>query len=68
MGVDMAGERDRTRGTLDEMKGRVKKAAGEITGDSSKKAEGTADKLRGKVEKATGKAKEEFNRDEDEDI
>ena len=42
-------------GTADESKGRVKKAAGELTGDDSLKREGDVDKASGKVKKATDK-------------
>lgn len=40
-------------GETDEAKGRVKKAAGELTGDKGLKREGDVDKASGKVKKAT---------------
>lgn len=49
-------------GKGDEIKGRVKKAAGELTGDEKLKREGTIDKAAGQtkqgVEKAVDKAKD----------
>jgi uncharacterized protein YjbJ (UPF0337 family) len=42
-------------GTADESKGRVKKAAGELTDDDSLKREGDVDKATGKIKKATDK-------------
>jgi uncharacterized protein YjbJ (UPF0337 family) len=48
--------------TKDEMKGRAKRATGELTGDKDLKREGTVDKAAGKtkefVDKAAGKAKD----------
>ena len=47
--------------TTDEMKGRAKRAAGEITGDDDLKREGSVDKAAGKakdvVDKVADKAK-----------
>jgi len=42
-------------GTADESKGRLKKAAGELTGNERLKREGDVDKASGKVKKATDK-------------
>lgn len=42
----------------DEAKGRVKKAAGEMTDDDELKREGTIDQASGKAKKAVDKAKE----------
>ena len=48
----------------DEMKGRAKRAAGELTDNDAMKREGTVDKAAGKakdvVDKAAGKAKEKL--------
>jgi uncharacterized protein YjbJ (UPF0337 family) len=43
-------------GTTDEAKGRLKKAAGELTGDEELKDEGRVDKASGKVKGAVGDA------------
>ena len=45
----MAGERDRTEGTVDEMKGKVKEKAGDVTNDDDLKARGKGDQLKGKA-------------------
>ena len=44
--------------TTDEMKGRAKRAAGEITGDDDLKREGSVDKAAGKAKDAVDKAAE----------
>ncbi len=41
-------------GTVDETKGRVKEAAGALTGDKSLKNEGKVDKASGKVKDVVG--------------
>lgn len=41
---------------IDEAKGRVKRAAGELTGDENLKRKGTIDKAAGKAKKAVDKA------------
>jgi uncharacterized protein YjbJ (UPF0337 family) len=43
-------------GTTDDAKGRVKKAAGELTGDESLKNEGRVDKASGAVKDKVGDA------------
>ena len=52
----------------DEMKGRAKRAAGELTDDDGLKREGSVDKAAGKakdwVDRAADKAKETVDRDE----
>ena len=54
-------------GTKDDMKGRVKEAGGDLTGDQSLKNEGKVDKASGKVKDAIGgasdKAKDVVNPD-----
>lgn len=51
----------------DDAKGRVKEAAGDLTGDSGLKREGKADQAAGKaksgIDKLTDKVKEALNRD-----
>lgn len=42
----------------DEVKGRVKKAVGELTGDEQLKREGTIDKAAGKTKEAVDKVKD----------
>jgi uncharacterized protein YjbJ (UPF0337 family) len=43
-------------GKADELKGRVKEAAGALTGDAKLKREGRVDQAVGKVKQKTGKA------------
>ena len=43
-----------TDGNVDDAKGRVKEAAGDLTGDKSLKNEGKVDKASGKVKDAVG--------------
>ncbi len=54
-------------GTVDDAKGRVKEAAGDLTDDQSLKNEGKIDKATGKVKDVVGdvadKAKDAVNRD-----
>ena len=45
-------------GKGDEMKGRVKKAAGELTGNEKLKNEGRVDKASGKVKQGVDKVKD----------
>ena len=42
----------------DEVKGRIKKAVGELTGDEKLKREGTLDKAAGKAKEGIDKAKD----------
>lgn len=54
-------------GTIDEAKGRVKEAAGDLTGDQQLKDEGKVDRASGKVKDAVGgvadKAKDLLRKD-----
>lgn len=50
------GVNDSLAGKGDDLKGKVKDAAGGLTGDSSLQSEGKLDQLKGKVEDAAGKA------------
>ena len=55
------------KGTFDEMKGRAKEAAGDLTDDDDLKKEGKVDRAGGavkdKVDKATDKLKDAVNPD-----
>jgi uncharacterized protein YjbJ (UPF0337 family) len=62
---------DEGRGKFDNLKGRVKQAAGSITGDKKLEAEGAAERVKGAAQEALGKTKRkvgEATADEDEDI
>jgi uncharacterized protein YjbJ (UPF0337 family) len=43
-----------SEGSIDETKGRVKEAAGDLTGDDELKSEGKVDRASGKVKDAVG--------------
>lgn len=49
-------------GKADNLKGKVKDAAGGLTGDSSLQAEGKADQLKGKAKDTLGKAERNLDR------
>jgi uncharacterized protein YjbJ (UPF0337 family) len=51
---------DRSEGAKDKTKGRLKEAAGAITGDEDLKAEGRADQRKGTVKEKKGKLKDLF--------
>jgi uncharacterized protein YjbJ (UPF0337 family) len=56
-------------GSLENLKGRVKQAAGAVTGDKSLEAEGAVDRAKGAVKEALGKAKDKLDEgDEDEAV
>jgi len=60
------GDENRVEGAIDDVKGRVKDAAGGLTGDSSLQAEGKIDKVKGKVKDKVGKIQQDVA-DADED-
>lgn len=49
---------NKTGGVLNQVKGRVKQAVGDLTGDRSMHASGTKDKLKGKVQETYGDVKD----------
>jgi uncharacterized protein YjbJ (UPF0337 family) len=51
-------DKDRIKGKMEDIKGRVERQAGEWTGDENAQAKGTADQVKGKVQNAFGKAKD----------
>ena len=50
-------------GEMDKAKGKVKKAAGDLTGDSDMKREGHVDEGAGKVKDAVDKVKDKLTKD-----
>ena len=48
----------KVEGRMDQAKGRVKQAWGDLTGDDSTHAEGTADEMAGNVKEKVGQARE----------
>jgi uncharacterized protein YjbJ (UPF0337 family) len=51
-------DQDRIDGSLKNIGGKIKEAAGNITGDEKLKAEGKADQVAGKVQNAVGGVKD----------
>jgi len=51
---------DKAEGALDKAKGRVKEAAGALSGDRDKKAEGRADQRSGTLKEKKGHVKDLF--------
>ena len=51
-------DHDRIEGSAKNMGGKIKEAAGNVTGDEKLKAEGRADQVEGKVQNAVGGAKD----------
>ncbi|MGC4026399.1 MAG: CsbD family protein [Mesorhizobium sp.] len=49
---------DKIKGTANEAAGRMKKAAGDLTGNRRLKAEGAGQEAKGKMQKMAGKAKD----------
>lgn len=49
---------DHVKGAVDDTAGRVKRQAGEWTGDPNKQVEGAAQQVKGKAEKAWGDVKD----------
>jgi uncharacterized protein YjbJ (UPF0337 family) len=52
--------RDKAEGTAEEAKGRVKSAAGDLTGNRRLKVEGFQDRASGTVKRVAGGAKSKF--------
>jgi uncharacterized protein YjbJ (UPF0337 family) len=60
------GEDNKIIGKGEELKGRVKDAAGGLTNDSGLQAEGKLDKVKGKVRDKVGDVQRRIGRNEDE--
>jgi uncharacterized protein YjbJ (UPF0337 family) len=56
-------DHDRVEGSAKQMGGKVKEAAGDLTGDHKMKAEGKADQMEGKVQNAVGGVKDALRDD-----
>ncbi|WP_243366406.1 CsbD family protein [Fundidesulfovibrio soli] len=52
-----SGTKDIVEGTLHQVKGRIKEAAGVLTGDDRMQAEGVTEKISGNIQKKIGHAK-----------
>lgn len=74
-GMDPMDERDRNltdrgvennlRGTGNDLKGRIKDAAGGLTGDGSLQAEGKLDRVKGKAQNVVGDIQRKLGKNED---
>jgi uncharacterized protein YjbJ (UPF0337 family) len=53
--------KQRVSGSLENLKGRAKQAAGAVTGDKGLEAEGAVDRAKGAGKEAVGKAKDKLN-------
>ena len=51
-------DKDRIEGSGEQVKGKVKEAAGKVTGDSKLEGEGKADQVAGKVQNTVGGIKD----------
>ena len=51
-------DKDRIKGTMNDVKGRVERQAGEWTGDEEAQVKGAMDQAKGKAQNALGKAKD----------
>jgi uncharacterized protein YjbJ (UPF0337 family) len=58
MEANMAIDKDRIEGSIDQMKGKLKEAGGNVTGDEKLKNEGRADQVKGKIQNAVGGIKD----------
>lgn len=56
-------DQDRIDGAVKTLGGKVKEAAGKLTGDEKLKAEGRADQIEGKVQNAVGGVKDALRQD-----
>jgi uncharacterized protein YjbJ (UPF0337 family) len=54
-------DKDRIEGSAKQMKGKVKEAAGKLTGDEKTKQEGRADQVEGKVQNTIGGVKDKLH-------
>jgi uncharacterized protein YjbJ (UPF0337 family) len=51
-------DKDRVKGKVSDIGGRIKRQAGEWTGDKELESEGTADQVKGKAQNVVGKVKD----------
>ena len=60
MGRKKSSRQDKNEGAIDKAKGRMKEAAGAVTGDETRKSEGRADQRSGTTKEKKGKVKDLF--------
>ena len=59
----MSSDNDRTRGTANNLGGKIKEGMGKLTGDRDLEAEGHMDQAKGNAQKALGDIKDALNPD-----
>ena len=59
-------DRDRVEGAAKNVGGKIKEAAGKVTGDEKLKREGQADQVAGKVQNVVGGVKDKLREHDDE--
>ena len=62
------GYQDSAEGKADQLEGRIKDAAGGLTGDSSLQAEGKIDKMKGSVKDSMGKVERKLDGSSDSEL
>lgn len=60
-------DRDRVEGAVKNVGGKLKEAAGKVTGDEKLKREGQVDQVAGKVQNVIGGAKDKLREEDDKD-
>ena len=58
-------DRDRVEGSAKNLGGKIKEAAGKMTGDEKMKREGQGDQVEGKVQNVVGGVKDKLRENED---
>jgi uncharacterized protein YjbJ (UPF0337 family) len=58
-------DRDRVEGAAKNVGGKIKEAAGKVTGDEKLKREGQADQVTGKVQNVVGGVKDKLREEDD---
>jgi len=61
-------DKDTVKGKMEDIKGRVKRQAGEWTGDQRLQDEGTMEQAKGKIQNAWGKVKDAARDIKEEDV
>ena len=59
---------DEKQGKVDNFKGRVKQAAGAVTGNKHTEAEGAVERLKGAAQEAAGKARRKIEEEDEDDV
>jgi len=57
-GQEIQMDKDRIKGSAEQVKGKIKEGIGKVTGDSKTEAEGKADQVKGKVQNTVGGLKD----------